>query len=116
VRVRIGEVMRISDLTLSQVLDALHADPTLNTAQELKRDLTIFQHTQKLSSAALEVLDALFKRGPLEHGDLPSKTGRDDLLFVGFATSCVVKGKDGYNALTQDGYWAHKLYALTQKV
>lgn len=38
----------------------------------------------QLSDGALDVLRKLVEQGPLEDGDIPSKTGRDDLITLGY--------------------------------
>ena len=53
---------------------------------------------EKMSGAAWDTLWAMFKRGPLHDGDMPSKTGRDWLVEQGFA-----ERGDGYNWLTRSG-------------
>lgn len=40
-----------------------------------------------LSGASIDVLHALFFRGPLVAGDLPSKSGASDLVGLGLATT-----------------------------
>lgn len=56
-----------------------------------------------LSSAERETLDALVVVGPLWDGDVPSKSGRDDLIDRGYAVRVVVKLEDGYTAATYAG-------------
>lgn len=51
-----------------------------------------------LSGAAEETLWCLFAIGPTEDGNLPSKSGRDDLVRIGFA-----EGGDGWNWITRSG-------------
>jgi hypothetical protein len=70
-----------------------------------------------LSSEAKETLFALVKEGPLFDGDVPSKSGRDELLEHGLATKCVVKGEQGFQAANYLG-WAvaqtRELYTLVK--
>ena len=51
-----------------------------------------------LSGAATDTLWCMFALGPTQDGDLPSKSGRDDLFNSGLAD----RG-DGWNWLTRDG-------------
>ena len=51
-----------------------------------------------LTGAASDVLWQLFRNGPTWDGDLSSKTGRSDLVDLGYAD----RG-DGWNWLTTDG-------------
>lgn len=53
---------------------------------------------EDLNSAEREVLGALFVRGPLDDGDVPSKSGRNGLVARGLAFAC-----EGWNALTEAG-------------
>lgn len=60
-----------------------------------------------LSGAAEDVLHALFFHGALPSGDLPSKTGAQELRELGFAetrtTECKYHGEDYFTWLTPDG-------------
>jgi hypothetical protein len=58
--------------------------------------------------AAIDTLVALVERGPLEDGDVPSKTGRNILCELGLASKVVVKGQDGYQAATYEGAEAYR--------
>jgi hypothetical protein len=46
---------------------------------------------------------ALAKNGPCWDGDVPSKSGRDDLIDHGLAVRVIVKGEQGFTALTYAG-------------
>lgn len=50
-----------------------------------------------------DTLLALAKDGPCWDGDVPSKSGRDDLIEHGLAMRVVAKGQEGYTALTYKG-------------
>jgi len=60
--------------------------------------------------AAIDTLVALVERGPLEDGDVPSKTGRNVLCELGLASKIIVKGQDGYQAATYEGREAYCEY------
>lgn len=62
------------------------------------------------TGAELDTLIALVERGPLHDGDLPSKSGRDCLVKIGFASQTVVNGEEGYQAATLRGVEAYKKY------
>ena len=51
-----------------------------------------------LSGAATEVMYCLFLLGPTEDGNIPSKSGRDDLYDLG-----LIDRADGWQWLTRDG-------------
>lgn len=61
-----------------------------------------------MTGAEIETLVALVEHGPLWDGDVPSKTGRDDLIGKGLAVRVLVKGEDGYTAATYRGRDAYK--------
>jgi hypothetical protein len=62
----------------------------------------------ELRGAAIDTLVALIERGPLWDGDVPSKSGRDDLVVAGLAVRIIVKGEDGYQAATLAGAAAYR--------
>ena len=64
---------------------------------------------------ALDTLFGLFERGPLEDGDVPSKSERDWLLQHDLAAKIVVKGQDGYQALTYKGRSIRSVIRVMQK-
>lgn len=41
---------------------------------------------------------ALVRNNPVWDGDIPSKRGRDSLLWLGLAVRCCVAGEQGYTA------------------
>jgi len=61
-----------------------------------------------LNGAAKETLIALVECGPLEDGDVPSKSGRDSLIQLGLAAKVIVKGQDGFQAATYAGAEAYR--------
>lgn len=77
--------------------------------------------TQKvnLSGAATDVIHALFFRGALPDGDLPSKAGVSELRQFGFAetrlTATVYKGNNYFTFLTPAGIeYARQILVETQ--
>lgn len=65
---------------------------------------------KELTGAEIDTLVALVESGPLEDGDVPSKSGRDDLIHKGLAAKIMVNGRDGYQAATyagRDAYCKH---------
>lgn len=62
-----------------------------------------------LSGGAKDTLIALCKRGPTWDGDVPSKTGRDELLSKELASKIVIKDNEqGYQAATYRGSRAYR--------
>lgn len=62
----------------------------------------------EMSGAQIDTLIGLVERGPLWDGDVPSKSGRDDLIAAGLAVRIVAAGDDGYTAATYAGRDAYK--------
>lgn len=63
--------------------------------------------TKDFTGGELDTLNALVERGPLADGDVPSKSGRDNLIKLGFAMKTVVKGEDGFQVVTEKGLAAY---------
>jgi hypothetical protein len=61
-----------------------------------------------MRGACIDTLVALVEQGPLWDGDVPSKSGRDELIDQGLAQRVIVKGEDGYTAATYAGCDAYK--------
>lgn len=64
--------------------------------------------TDTLSGAEIDTLVALVEQGPLQDGDVPSKTGRNGLIDAGLAVRVLVKGEDDYTAATYQGRDVYK--------
>lgn len=61
-----------------------------------------------MRGAEIDTLVALVETGPLWDGDVPSKSGRDDLIDKGYAVRVLVNGQDGHTAATYRGRDAYK--------
>ena len=57
-----------------------------------------FTVSVKLSGGAIDTMHCLFLHGPTWDGNIPSKSGRDELFDLKLATRC-----EGYSQLTPDG-------------
>lgn len=95
--------------TLKNLLDALHESTELSSSAELKCACELIIEVQAMGSAERDCIRAAYRAGPLFDGDVPSKTGRDRLIVLGYMSKVVVKGEDGYNACTNKGAWAYRL-------
>ena len=60
-----------------------------------------------LQGKHIDTLVALVERGPCESSDVPSKSGRDDLIDWGYAINTLVKGEGGHHAVTSLGMEAY---------
>ena len=66
--------------------------------------------TETLTGAAVDTLWALFYLGPTQDGDLPSKSGRDQLVRLGMADR-----HDGFNWLIREGVESAIAYGFDRK-
>ena len=96
-------------VTLDSLLKVLHMDRKLSSADEVLEAERLIGDVLRMSPAAIDCVYALFERGPLYDGDVPSKSGRDMLLHGGFAAKIVMNGEEGYNACTYKGARAYRL-------
>lgn len=95
--------------TREQLLHALHENTVLSSAEELRRADELIAEVRGMNGAERDCILAGYKHGPLFDGDVPSKTGRDSLISMGYMAKVVVKGEDGFNACTHKGAWAYRL-------
>lgn len=93
------------------LLEALHIslDNGLSTDGELKYAVKLIHEVEDMNDAMRDCICASFEKGPLFDGDVPSKTGRDALVEMGYMAHIVVKGQDGYNACTYKGASAYRV-------
>ena len=64
---------------------------------------------QSLSSAARDTLKCLVYKGPCWDGDVPSKSGRDELLDKNLASKAVVKKEQGYQVANYLGWMVYRV-------
>ena len=81
-------------------------DYSLDAPEERKANLQVIEVA--LQTNNLDTIRALFRHGPLEDGDIPSKAERDWLLENGFCEKVVVNGQWGFNACTHKGAWLNR--------
>jgi hypothetical protein len=103
-----------NSMTLQGKLELLHVDIENDSATEIAEACKLIVQAESLTGGARSTLRACYSVGPLNDGDVPSKSGRDDLLSLDFAAKIIVKGLEGYNACTQKGYWAAKILGITE--
>lgn len=102
-------LLKKSRPTLADFLDVLHESVELSTANELKDAVKLIIEVQDMDSGMRDCIRAAFLNGPLDDGDVPSKSGRDALLENDYISKVVVKGEEGFNALTYKGARAYRL-------
>lgn len=95
--------------TLADLLDAIHESIELSSANELKDAIKLIIEVQAMDSGMRDCIRAAYLNGPIDDGDVPSKSGRDALLDYGYISKVVVKGEQGFNACTYKGSSAYKL-------
>lgn len=115
----VGEYFIGMDVYSKSVYKELHVSE-LSTYDEicdawrlivLCRDLLLKPNSH---GGAIDTLVAAFRTGPLDTGDLPSKSGRTILVKNDLMTMVVVKGQDGFYALNMRGYYIYKLYQFAK--
>lgn len=62
------------------------------------------------SGFCFDTLYALIKHGPVWDGDVPSKSGRNQLIEHGYAVSTLRNGEEGHTAVTYKGIELFKSY------
>lgn len=92
-------------------LEVLHCDLSLSTDSEISYANEVIRRLRTLTGGVVDTIVATYKNGPLFDGDVPSKAARDALVKEGYMARIVVKGEQGYNALTYKG---RDLYNLIQ--
>lgn len=95
--------------TLKELLESLHEDEKLSTDDELAWACKLIVRVQAMNSGERDTIRAAFMSGPLDDGDVPSKTARDALLAEGMLAKVVVRGHEGFNACTYRGACAYRL-------
>lgn len=70
---------------------------------EIAAAIRLIQIAEELTGSGISTLRALYRCGPLNDGDIPSKAGLDELIEKGLAARIVQKGEYGYNACTYKG-------------
>jgi hypothetical protein len=88
---------------LIKAFEEMAGDRSLNTAAENLHYEGLFGRALMASSAAREVLKVLYQVGPLWDGNVPSKSGRDELLSMGLIDKICMRGEDGYQACNYRG-------------
>lgn len=94
---------------LARLLDVIHVCKKLSSEAEYREGLDILRRVQRMDSGERDTVRVCFEKGPIDDGDVPSKSSRDKLLNDGFVSKVVVKGQEGYNACTYKGGMAYRL-------
>ena len=106
VKVLAGNIRHFEEL--ERFYHAIHCHPALCTESEMRYVHNLIAELPE-GAKNLDTLKALYRVGPLDAGDLPSKAQRDWLMGRGYCAHIVVKGEDGYYACTGLGRDLYKL-------
>ncbi len=66
-------------------------------------EIASFALWHAMPSKCRDVLRQLVENGPVEDGDICSKSGRDDLIEWGLASRACIKGEQGYTVANYTG-------------
>tara|TARA_Y100000310_G_scaffold335183_1_gene416585 strand:- start:43 stop:447 length:405 start_codon:yes stop_codon:yes gene_type:complete len=88
---------------IAAIFEALYFTPEHEDHDDITFYLDTIMLAKKAQRRAYDTLVALYRRGPLEDGDVPSKSERDWLVQYDLAAKIINKGKDGNQALTYYG-------------
>jgi hypothetical protein len=94
---------------LKELFEAIGERIETSSKTEIVDACILITIVQELTSAEIDTLYAAFRKGPLDSGDVPSKSGRDSLVGKGLMQHVVVRGRDGYFACTYKGARAYRL-------
>jgi len=96
-------------MEIKKLLDVLHVGIDFDSDKRIANAVKLINDVQRISYQDIDVLNACFEKGPLYDGDVPSKSGRDNLLDSGYISKIVVNGEEGFNACTYKGAQAYRL-------
>jgi hypothetical protein len=100
--------------TISILLAAIHSSLDLDSPEEIRDNIYLIDRVLKMTSAERDTITAAFKKGPLDSGDVPSKSARDTLVLEHFVARVVVRGEDGFNACTHKGRAAYNILQVLE--
>lgn len=96
-------------MEIKKLLDVLHVGIEFDSDKRISNAVKLINDVQQIAYQDIDVLNACFERGPLYDGDIPSKSGRDNLLEAGYISKIIVNGEEGFNACTYKGAQAYRL-------
>lgn len=90
-------------MSIKNLLSVDHEGLDTSSDKELSQFVKMVVLAEDAIINASDTIVGLYRDGPLRDGDVPSKQERDWLLKYDLAAKVVVKGEDGYQALTYKG-------------
>lgn len=88
------------------VFKHVFGEEDLYSPSEIQENYDLIRKALALEPGPIEVLKVAHKQGPLDAGDIPSKSDESVLQTLGFTDRIVVRGEDGFCAVTQFGVTA----------
>lgn len=73
-----------------------------------KHNKAIVSIVKELTPTHRETLKQLVEQGPVEDGDIVSKSARDDLITWDLAVRACIKNRQGYTVANYKGWAVHK--------
>lgn len=99
---------------LKDLLEIIHVSTKLSSQEEINAALKIIQEVEDFTSGERDVIRAAFKNGPLDAGDVPSKASNSRLISLRYVSPIVVRGDEGYYALTYKGSTAYRILSFIE--
>lgn len=103
-------------MNLKVILESIHESPDTSSPEEIAKAVCLIIRAEEMKGNESDVIIGAFKNGPLHDGDVPSKSGRDSLVSDGFIAKVVVKGDDGFNALTYSGLMIYRILMAMRRI
>ena len=90
-------------LDMDKVNEALFVLKNDKGDMKYRNDMLEIAKQVKKDGGAVDTIYAMYQNGPIDDGDVPSKSGRDLLLDLELASRVMVEGGESKNALTMKG-------------
>ena len=113
VKVDTSQLMTNPKFTDRELLAAMNIDISLSTESEYRQGMMTILETLQLTPGEKATLSAAYEEGPLEDGNVLSKTDRDSLVSLGMMVRIANKEKGSLNACTHKGHSAYLLIMYT---
>ena len=85
------------------------AGETMNTDSEVLSAVDIVLRLESFDPGTRDMLRSLFECGPVWDGDVLSKTSRDRLIELRWASRAVVRGESGFTVCTYLGAQGYRV-------
>ena len=102
-------------MNLEKLLAEISVSIELSTKSEIFEACELIIIAQAMQPSERATLKCAYKEGPLWDGDVPSKSGRDNLLGMDLIAKVISKGESGFNACTYKGAEVYTLISAMEK-